>query len=127
MPNTIAADQSEPFCAEVPVDVAQKVWDRHSGNPFNWRESQKWRIVLITSSVTLLVGLNATAITTPSQEIAKRFRVSDDRLPNSFWPVTVWNTGAAFGPMIGLPLLENFGVRNGYLVNGPLYFRMRAN
>lgn len=127
MPITIAADQSDFLYAEVPVDVAQKVWDRHPSNPFNWRESQKWKIVLITSSVTLLVGLNATAITTPSQEIAKRFRVSDDRLPNSFWPVTVWNTGAAFGPMIGLPLLESFGVKNGYLVNDPLYSKMRGN
>ena len=86
MPNNTTADHPDSSYAEVPVDIAEKIWDQHPENPCNWRESQK-------------------------------FRVSDAGLPNSFWPVTVWNTGAAVGPMIGLPLLENFGVRNGYLVN----------
>ena len=69
----------------------------------------------MTSSLTLLVGLNATI---PSQNIAQTFHIDDSSFPNSFWPITIWNTAAAIGPLIGLPLLENFGTRNGYLVSG---------
>ncbi|KAL8793384.1 MAG: hypothetical protein Q9195_003970, partial [Heterodermia aff. obscurata] len=96
------------------VEYAQKLWDDHSANPFNWPEQQKWRVILTAGLVTLLVGLNAT---TPSQDVADTFHIDDSGFPNSFWPTTVWNTGAAIGPLIGLPLLENFGVRNGYLLS----------
>lgn len=92
---------------------AQKIWEDHPANPFNWPESKKWTIILMAGSVSLLAGLNAT---TPSQNIAQTFHVDDSRFPNSFWLTTVWNSGAAIGPMVGLPLLENFGVRNGFLV-----------
>ena len=91
-------------------------WTDHAENPFNWPEKAKWRIVLAACFVTLIVGLNATAIATPSPHITKNFRVSDDAFPHSVWPVTVWTAAAALGPMIGLPLLENFGIRAGYLV-----------
>ena len=66
------------------------------------------------SLVTLLVGLNAT---TPGKNITQTFNIDDNGFPNSFWPTTVWVTGTAIGPKVGLPLLENFGVRNGYLVS----------
>ena len=72
---------------------------------------------MTSAVVTLSIGLNATSFTTPSKTIAEHFCVSDEGFTNSFWPATTWNTGAALGPVIGLPLLENFGVRNGYLVN----------
>ena len=48
--------------------------------------------------------------------IGEHFHVADTSFPHSFWPVTVWNTGAAIGPMVGMPILENFGIRKGYMV-----------
>lgn len=124
MPDNTLANSSvslEPVTSE---EVAQKVWDQHPANPFNWPESKKWKIVLLAASVTFLTGLNTTSIATPSQEIAKRYHVSDDGFPNSVWLVTVWNLGSAFGPMVGLPLLENFGIRDGYLVLYALFALM---
>lgn len=65
---------------------------------------------------TLIVGLNATAMTSAAQEINARFGVSDLRFPNSYWPVVSWTVGAALAPMIVLPIMEDFGMRIGYLV-----------
>ena len=102
--------------AKDPVGHSQQVWRNDLKNPFNWSRSKKWAITLTAAIITLLVGLNSTAVATPSHAIVERFRVSDSDFPNSYWPVTVWNTGAAFGGLVGLPLLENFGTRNGYMV-----------
>jgi hypothetical protein len=113
-------DSNDRLFVDDPLRVSQEAWEDHEMNPFNWSQSRKWRITLLTAVVTLLVGLNATAITTPSLAIAEKFHVSDEKFPHSFWPVTAWNTAAALGPMLGLPLMENFGVRAGYLVKTSL-------
>ena len=106
-----AAAKSSPS-----IDDSKRAWDEHPRNPYNWTSKRKWTVLMISAIVTMTVGLNATSITTPSKIIAEHFHVSDEGFTKSFWPVTTWNTGAALGPMVGLPLLENFGVRNGYLV-----------
>ncbi|KAL8872468.1 MAG: hypothetical protein Q9174_001912 [Haloplaca sp. 1 TL-2023] len=98
------------------AEATNTAWDEHPANPFNFPKRRKWTVILAAAAVTLLVGLNATSIATPALVVAEEFHVSDDGFPNSFWPITVWNTGAALGPMIGLPLLENFGSRSGYLL-----------
>ena len=107
---------SDPFNPNHALKLSQQAWEDHEENPFNWPKSRKWRVTILTALVTLLVGLNATAITTSGLIIAENFYVSDDNFPHSFWPVTAWNTAAAFGPMLGLPLMENFGSQVGYLV-----------
>ena len=127
MPNRDSANSLEPVRPVISAEAAQKIWAENPANPFNWPESKKWNIVLVAAAVTFLTGLNATSIATPSQEIARKFHVSDAEFPNSVWLVTVWNFGTAFGPMIVLPLLENFGIRNGYLVNEQSYLEMRAS
>ena len=66
---------------------------------------------------TLIVGFNATSITSASLVINGSFGVSDDYFPNSFWPVTSWAVGAALAPMVVLPIIEDFGTRTGYLVD----------
>lgn len=98
---------------DTPDDLA---WADRPENPSNWPERKKWLIFIPAASVSLLVGLNASAIATPSHEIAEQFHLNDDSFPNSFWPVTVWTTAAALGSMVGIPLLENFGMRTGYLI-----------
>ena len=99
-------------------------WETHAQNPFNWPTKKKWRQFFAGSLVTLLVGLNSTAIATPGVDIANQFNVDigNPNLDNTVWPITAWNTGAAFGPMVGIPILEAFGMRYGYLVRGtPTY------
>ena len=98
------------------LEASRSAWDKHPENSVNWPDHKKWKIVLVIATVILLVDLNATSITTPGLVIAERFHVADTSFPHSFWPVTVWNTGAAIGPMVGMPILENFGIRKGYMV-----------
>ena len=100
---------------EIPTSTLQ--WAQNPANPFSWSPSRKWIITSCVCAVSFAAGINATAIATPGREIAVTFKVSDDNFPNSFWPITAWTMGAAFGPMIGMPLLENFGTRKGYLVH----------
>lgn len=104
---------------------------------FNWPTSRKWLITLTTCFMcvsapsrrevcchkltagthsTLIVGINATAIASAAEEINHEFGVSDEHFPHSYWPVCSWNFGAALVPLVALPLMENFGVRTGYLV-----------
>lgn len=126
MSNDSPTDPTSSSQLDGTLEVSQKVWENSPANPFNWPEDRKWRLALVVAAVTLLIGLNATSITTPSLVIAEKFHVSDHHFPHSFWPVTVWNTGAAIGPMVGLPLLENFGIRTGYLVHGHQTSHARA-
>ncbi|KAI4268835.1 MAG: hypothetical protein LQ337_007618 [Flavoplaca oasis] len=99
-----------------PLEASRSAWEQHPENSVNWPKRKKWSIVLVLATVILLVGLNATSVTTPGLIIAEHFHVIDTSFPHSFWPVTVWNTGAAIGPMIGMPMLENFGIRKGYML-----------
>ncbi|KIW87591.1 uncharacterized protein Z519_11916 [Cladophialophora bantiana CBS 173.52] len=66
---------------------------------------------------TFIVGWNATTVSGAAIEIGEYFGVSDQSFPNSFWPVTAWTTGAAVAPMIVLPIMEDFGVRPGYMIS----------
>lgn len=90
----------------------------------NWSERKKWIAFLSLLTTTMLVGLVSTAIATPSEQIADDFHVSHNEFPNDYWPVGAWAIGAALGPMIGIPVLENFGFRYGYLVGRSCQIRI---
>ena len=62
------------------------------------------------------MGINSTSITAAATPINQQFDISDAKFPNSFWPVTAWNGGAALAPMIVLPIMEKYGMRTGYLI-----------
>ena len=98
-------------------EKASLTWAEHPENPVNWPEKRKWLIFLSLLSTSLLVGLVATSIATPGEEIANEFHVSHDGFPNDYWPVGAWAIGAALGPMVFIPFLETFGIRTGYLVS----------
>lgn len=85
-------------------------------NPFKWKIRTKWAVTLTACYVTLIVGLNATAMTTASEAINLTFHISEQHFANSYWPVVSWTVGAALAPMVALPLLEDFGIRNGYII-----------
>lgn len=88
--------------------------------PFNYPISKKWLITLTAALNTFLFGLNAAAYTVATDTVATLFNISDETFPNSYWPVTSWNMGAAFGAVLVLPLMENYGTRYFYLVNPPV-------
>jgi MFS family permease len=84
--------------------------------PFNWSAKTKWTVTLSTCFVCFIVGLNATGIASAPTPINERLNVSDARFPNSFWPIASWTAGAAVIPMVVLPVMEERGVRPGYLL-----------
>jgi hypothetical protein len=105
---------------ETPPVPAQNTfrWDGPTDpeNPFNWTAVKKWRVTLLACFMTFVVQINGTMMTSAAEQINESFRVTDVTFPHSYWPVLSWNLGGAAGPLLGLPLMENFGVRWTYLV-----------
>ena len=113
-------DEQLPSTEELPSLSKQKTIDWASPtdpeNPFNWPVSKKWRVTLLACFMTFVVQINGTMMTSAAEQINESFHVSDEAFPHSYWPVLSWNLGGAAGPLLGLPLMENFGVRWTYLV-----------
>ncbi|KAH9869994.1 hypothetical protein J1614_006915 [Plenodomus biglobosus] len=84
-------------------------------NPFNWALPKKWRVTILACFMTFIVQINGTMMTSAAEQINQSFHVSDDDFPHSYWPVFSWNLGGAAAPLLGLPLMENFGVRWTYM------------
>ncbi|KAJ4288446.1 hypothetical protein N0V90_011681 [Kalmusia sp. IMI 367209] len=85
-------------------------------NPFNWSTAKKWGVTLLACFMTFAVQVNGTAMTSAAEHINESFQVSDEDFPHSYWPVFSWTLSGAAAPMLGLPLMENFGVRWSYLI-----------
>ncbi|EGX90198.1 multidrug transporter [Cordyceps militaris CM01] len=92
-------------------------WDAHPGNPYSWPDRAKWAVMATALLVTLLVGLNATSITTAGDRLTADFRLggSSSLLETNFFAVTAWSAAAALVPLVTLPLMDTYGVRRGYL------------
>jgi hypothetical protein len=86
-------------------------------NPFNWTDAKKWRVTILACFMTFVIQLNGTMMTSAAEQINVSFHVSDESFPHSYWPILSWNLGGAAAPLLGLPLMENFGVRRSYLVS----------
>ncbi|KAI4614719.1 uncharacterized protein J4E87_009314 [Alternaria ethzedia] len=84
-------------------------------NPFNFSPSKKWRTTLLACTMTFVVQVSGTMLTSAAEQINTSFNVSDEAFPHSYWPVLSWNLGGAAAPLLGLPLMENFGVRWSYM------------
>ncbi|KAH7556249.1 hypothetical protein BM1_06775 [Bipolaris maydis] len=85
-------------------------------NPFNFPTTKRLRITLLACSMTFVVQVSGTMLTSAAPQINSSFNVSDEVFPHSYWPVLSWNLGGAAAPLLGLPLMENFGVRWSYLI-----------
>lgn len=112
-----------PASLEPKTDVQYVDWDGPNDpeNPFKWSPGKKWLLTLTACFVNLIMMASATTITSAAADINARFGISDDSFPNSYWPVTSWNVGAATFPLIGLPLMESLGVRYGYLLSYAMF------
>lgn len=84
-------------------------------NPYNWPLKKKWTITAIAILATFTTLLNGTIITVAHEAINEEFNVSDEKFPNSYWPVTSWALGGAIFSLVVLPLMEDFGIRSGFL------------
>nr|POF23937.1 efflux pump rdc3 [Quercus suber] len=86
-------------------------------NPYNWSLTRKWFVAGTALIGTLIVPLNGTSITVAAAAIGEEFHVSDGAVfTNTYWTVTSWSVGGAVFVIVFLPLMEDLGVRRGYLV-----------
>ena len=101
-------------------------WDgpNDPANPRNWSVARKWFITGCAMLGTLVIPLNGTSITVAAHEIDARFNISDTPFPNSYWTVTSWSVGGAVFIIIGLPLVEELGVRLAYLTTYSFFILM---
>ncbi|KAJ9661282.1 hypothetical protein H2198_002025 [Neophaeococcomyces mojaviensis] len=84
-------------------------------NPFNWSIWKKRIITLIALVATFTTLIDGTIITAAHEAINEEFHISDAHFPNSYWPVMTWALGGGLSVLIILPLMEDFGVRAGFL------------
>ena len=113
-----------PYNTENAIEVLD--WDGPNDptNPYNFRNTRKWIITATALLGTFIILMNGTSITAAAHEINAEFGVSDASFPNSYWPVASWGVGSAIFVIIGLPLMEDHGVRRGYLTSYALFLLM---
>ncbi|KAK0873381.1 hypothetical protein LTR87_012009 [Friedmanniomyces endolithicus] len=101
-------------------------WDSPTdpGNPHNWSLKRKRLVTGIALLSTLLVPLNGTSITVAAAEINQEFGISDATFPNSYWPVASWSLGGALFVIVFLPLMEDIGIRIGFIISYVFFFLM---
>ena len=119
IPSTILGSQETKSPNESPKDDGIQIidWDgtNDPANPHNLSKARKWLITCAAVLGTLLIPLNGTSITVAAKEINAEFNISDDPFPNSYWTVTSWSVGGAIFIVVFLPLMEEIGVRIGFL------------
>ncbi|KAG9771081.1 MFS general substrate transporter, partial [Aureobasidium melanogenum] len=86
-----------------------------SSDPDNWSRKKRWIGTMVAVWATYTTIMNGTIITVAHKHISDEFHVDEVRFPNFYWVVTSWALGGAIFPLIGLPLIEDFGVRPGFL------------
>lgn len=85
-------------------------------NPANWSRARKWMVLGAALLGTLIIPLNGTSITVAHEQLAAVFNFSEETFPYSYWMVTSWSIGGAVFVVVGLPLLEDLGVRLGFMI-----------
>ncbi|KAF7713082.1 MFS-type transporter [Penicillium ucsense] len=86
-------------------------------NPFNWRKSYKWVLTLTICFISILTGLPAGSYGAGNVWMEQQFHVQNHPFPNLAWATTSWNMGAAFWPLIFVPMTESSGRMPGYFVS----------
>ncbi|KAJ0419214.1 major facilitator superfamily domain-containing protein [Aspergillus carlsbadensis] len=85
-------------------------------NPFNWSTKYKWLLTVTVCFISILTGLPAGTYGSGNNWMEPQFHVQNTPFPNLYWATTSWNMGAAFWPLIFVPLTESSGRMPGYFV-----------
>lgn len=93
-------------------------WDdpNDPANPVNFSNTRKWIITGACLLMTVLIPLNGTSITVAHEQLDAAFNIDESVFPHSYWAVTSWSIGGAVFILVGLPILEDLGVRLGYMI-----------
>ncbi|KAL5343991.1 major facilitator superfamily domain-containing protein [Aspergillus crustosus] len=99
-------------------DVEIHTWDGPDDpeNPFNWSTTYKWVLTVTICFISILTGLPAGTYGSGNDWMQNQFHVQNSPFPNLYWATCSWNMGAAFWPLIFVPLTESTGRMPGYFV-----------
>lgn len=100
-------------------EITVLAWDGPNDpeNPYNWSSFRKWTVAGAALFGTLIIPLNGTSIAVAAHAINEQFGVTDTAtFSNSYWPICSWSVGGAIFVIVFLPLMEDIGVRIGYLI-----------
>ncbi|KAI7696906.1 MFS general substrate transporter [Hortaea werneckii] len=109
------------------ADITVLSWDSPTDpeNPYNWSNTRKWVVTAAALTGTLLGPLNGTSIAIAAQALTNEFSISDTAtFSNSYWPIASWSVGGSLFIIVFLPLMEDIGVRAGYLIFYALFILM---
>ncbi|RHZ44060.1 putative MFS multidrug transporter [Aspergillus thermomutatus] len=100
------------------ADIEIHNWDGPDDpeNPFNWSTKYKWLLTLTVCFISILTGLPAGTYGSGNNWMEQEWHVQNSPFPNLYWATTSWNMGAAFWPLIFVPLTESSGRMPGYFV-----------
>lgn len=95
-------------------------WDdaNDKGNPRNWSLLRKGVSTVIICLIALLTTLGASVYPPGREQVQHEFHTS--RIV-SILPLSAYNLGLAFGPMISSPCSESFGRKSVYLLTIPIF------
>ncbi|EDP53374.1 MFS multidrug transporter, putative [Aspergillus fumigatus A1163] len=101
------------------TDIEIHTWDGPDDpeNPFNWSTKYKWLLTLTVCFISILTGLPAGTYGSGNNWMESEWHVQNSPFPNLYWATTSWNMGAAFWPLIFVPLTESSGRMPGYFVS----------
>lgn len=107
-------------------DLQTLTWDGPDDptNPVNWSKRRKWIVTGAALFATLMACWNGTSITVAAGDINEQFGISDATFPHSYWPVTSWSVGGAIFIILFLPLMEDLGVRWGFMITYAFFIIM---
>jgi MFS family permease len=99
-------------------DIQTLNWDGPDDptNPVNWSNRRKWIVTASALFATLMACWNGTSITVAAGQINADFGISDANFPHSYWPMCSWSIGGAVFIILFLPLMEDLGVRVGFMI-----------
>lgn len=81
---------------------------------FNWPKSTKWKLTIAVLIVSVNFGLPAGAYGSGNDDMEKLFHIDQTNFPWLYFATTSWNIGAAFFPLLFVPLTESSGRMPGY-------------
>ncbi|KAL4926284.1 putative MFS multidrug transporter [Aspergillus undulatus] len=121
--NTVVQKIRSYFWSDISAEVSSQdveihTWDGPDDpeNPFNWSTKYKWLLTVTVCFISILTGLPAGTYGAGNDWMEERFHVQNSPFPNLYWATTSWNMGAAFWPLIFVPLTESSGRMPGYFV-----------
>ncbi|KAF2096822.1 MFS general substrate transporter [Rhizodiscina lignyota] len=107
-----------PNTTTSPRTIAALDWENDPRNARNWPTTRKIGAALIVSAIGFVSTFAASIYASGHEDVAAEFHISSTL---ALLPLSFYNLGMAFGPMIASPMSETFGRKAVYLTTTPLF------